>query len=470
MKPLALKWRVSLLVAGTILVGMGFTGLTVYQEVKESLMGSMDRTLQSMAGSVAAVLANPPTDAATESEVRAIIGVSTHRQDASFRIWLDGSTADMLSSQARPSAGPGLLDASVLSQLEPPPVGDSKFFNVGQTSEQQRAVWTRSRLGRSTVNVAIALSSHAVYDALDDVQGRLLLAGGAIVLITIVATTLLVGVGLRPIRGTARALSAVTARNVGVARIEVAKTPAELEPFVRAVSDMLERLARVLAEQKRFVSDASHELRTPLSVARSTIDAALVKDRTPDQYRKALDELREDLDRMGAMIEDLLLMARLDEAPPAKEAETFDVADLIEELAAPFGADAARQCGSLVLDLSPARIRGDRAQVRRLFSNLLDNAVRHGPPGGTVSVTISQQDAGTVEVRVHDEGGRIPAAALPHLFDRFYRADQSRARATGGVGLGLSIAKEIALRHDGDILVASSPEHGTCFTVRLPTV
>jgi len=218
------------------------------------------------------------------------------------------------------------------------------------------------------------------------------------------------------------------------------------------------------------VSDASHELRTPLSVARSTIDAALVKDRTPDQYRKALDELREDLDRMGAMIEDLLLMARLDEAPPAKEAETFDVADLIEELAAPFGADAARQCGSLVLDLSPARIRGDRAQVRRLFSNLLDNAVRHGPPGGTVSVTISQQDAGTVEVRVHDEGGRIPAAALPHLFDRFYRADQSRARATGGVGLGLSIAKEIALRHDGDILVASSPEHGTCFTVRLPTV
>ena len=231
MKPLALKWRVSLLVAGTILVGMGFTGLTVYQEVKESLMGSMDRTLQSMAGSAAAVLANPPTDAATESEVRAIIGVSTHRQDASFRIWLDGSTADMLSNQARPSAGPGLLDASVLSQLEPPPVGDSKFFNVGQTSEQQRAVWTRSRLGRSTVNVAIALSSHAVYDTLDDVQGRLLLAGGAIVLITIVATTLLVGVGLRPIRGTARALSAVTARNVGVARIEVAKTPAELEPF-----------------------------------------------------------------------------------------------------------------------------------------------------------------------------------------------------------------------------------------------
>ena len=106
--------------------------------------------------------------------------------------------------------------------------------------------------------------------------------------------------------------------------------------------------------------------------------------------------------------------------------------------------------------------------MRRLFSNLLDNATRHGPEGGSVNVSITQAAVGTVQVSVHDEGGRIPAAALPHLFDRFYRTDQSRARATGGVGLGLSIAREIALRHGGDITVTSSPELGTIFSVSLP--
>jgi heavy metal sensor kinase len=469
-RPLALKWRVSLLMAGTILLGMAFTGLAVYEEVRESLVDSMDGELQSMADGVATVLGNPPTDGAMESEVRAILGISTRREDASFRIWLDGSTADMLSSPTRPSGGPGLLASPVGWQPAPPPVGSSRFFDAGESDEPRRAVWMRSRLGSSTVNVAIALPSRGVYDVLDEVQDRLLIAGGSIVLITVVATTLLVGVGLRPIRSTARALGAVTARNVSIARLAAAATPAELEPFVRAVSDMLDRLAGVLAEQKRFVSDASHELRTPLSVARSTIDAALVKDRTRDQYCRALDELREDLDRMGAMIEDLLLMARLDEVPPARDAETFDIAELVEEVAAPFGAGPAVRRGSLALDLRPAGVRGDRAQVGRLLSNLLDNAFRHGPEGGTVSVSAGPAERDMVEVRVRDEGGRIPAEALAHLFDRFYRADRSRARATGGVGLGLSIAREIARRHGGDITVTSTPQDGTCFSVRLPAV
>ena len=113
-------------------------------------------------------------------------------------------------------------------------------------------------------------------------------------------------------------------------------------------------------------------------------------------------------------------------------------------------------------------MRGDRSQVRRLLSNLLDNAVRHGPPEGRVSVRVGPAPAGMAELRVDDEGGSVPAEELPHLFDRFYRTDQSRTRATGGVGLGLSIAREIARRHGGDIAVASTPQEGTTFTLRLP--
>jgi signal transduction histidine kinase len=161
-------------------------------------------------------------------------------------------------------------------------------------------------------------------------------------------------------------------------------------------------------------------------------------------------------------------MARLDETARTRGAEAFDLKDLIEDLAGTYQAEAARHGGSLTLELRPAPVRGDRAQLRRMFSNLLDNALRHGPEGGTVRVSLSVED-GAARVRVHDEGGRIPPESLPRLFDRFYRTDQSRTRTTGGVGLGLSIAREIAVRHGGDIAATSSPASGTCFTVTMPT-
>ncbi len=168
---------------------------------------------------------------------------------------------------------------------------------------------------------------------------------------------------------------------------------------------------------------------------------------------------------MGEMVEELLAMARLDEAPEGPGAEEFDLSELAEELAGALG-----QEGRVTLDLQPARVRGDRPQVRRLLSNLVENALRHGPAGGTVTVSVGPAEEGTAQVRVHDEGGGIPPEALPHLFDRFYRTDQSRTRATGGVGLGLSIAREIARRHGGDIAVTSRPQEGTTFVVRLPAV
>ncbi len=458
MRPLPLKWRVSLLVGGAVLVGMGFIALTSYVEMRDSLTAATDSMLAAMAGSTMALLDNPSDDVASEADMRAIVGDTTRRQGPAYRVWFDGAPGDVAASGEHA----GLLAAPSLVGRQPP-VGEREFFDVTEGKEAYRAVWARKAVGARTANVAIALSRHPAIDALEDVQGRLLYAGGAIGLLTIAVTTLLVGVGLRPIGRTARALGAVTDRNVGDAQIETGDAPAELEPFVAAVTEMLGRLAHALEQQKRFVSDASHELRTPLSVARSTIDAARVRDRTPAEYRKALDDVREDLVRMGDMVEELLVMARLDEAPGSGVAEEFDLAELAEELAGAFGEE-----GRVALELRPARVRGDRSQVRRLLSNLLDNALRHGPVGGAVTVRVAPGEDGMAEVGVHDEGGGIPRGELAHLFDRFYRTDLSRTRATGGVGLGLSIAREIARRHGGDIAVMSSPEEGTTFSVRLP--
>ena len=468
MRPISLRWRVSFVVTGAILFAFALNAVVAYLEMKEALIGSIDRTLQSMATSTLAVLENSQINAATEAEVSAIAGVSTHRPASCFRIWVDGNSTDLLAGYGDPAEQGKLLTASSLAHATPPPLGNYTLFSEGEAKKEYRAIWMRSRIRENEVNVVIAVSSRHAYSELAEQGSLLLILGGSVILITIVGTMFLVGLGLRPITQTAQALHAVTERNVGDTRISSDTAPVELRPFVRAVSDMLARLAYALTEQKRFVSDASHELRTPLTVARSTIDAALVKERTPAEYRNTLGEVREDLDRMGAMAEALLLLARLDETTPARELETFDLASLLEDLARRYETKAAQAGGCLNLALHPLNMRGDEAQISRLFSNLIDNAIQHGPKGGPVSVSITDEGDDVVVVYVHDEGGSIPAEELPHIFERFYRADRSRSRATGGVGLGLSIAKEIALRHGGDITAMSSPEAGTSFCVRLP--
>ena len=117
---------------------------------------------------------------------------------------------------------------------------------------------------------------------------------------------------------------------------------------------------------------------------------------------------------------------------------------------------------------SAVAVRGDMEELARLFNNVIDNAVRYGPTGGTVSVSVRCEPDGHATVSVHDEGGNIPPNAMPHLFDRFYRVDHSRCSSTGGAGLGLAIARQIVHRYNGDISIKSSPDSGTLVSIRLP--
>ncbi len=465
-----LKWRISLMVASAILAAAALNGVTAYLDMKELLIRATDHRLQSMTTGTFAVLDEHLTDEETKEEVRAIVGISAHRRVSVFRVWIDGNAADVPSSQIEGEASARILDASVLARVATPAPGKNVRFDCGKAGDEYRAIWARSRSGVGATNVAIAESSHYIYEDLAEYRNTLLWGAGSMLLMTIAAATLLVWLGLRPIGRTAQMLSVITERNVGEVRIEPDGVPVEIKPFVRAVSDLLARLAKALQEQKRFVSDASHELRTPLSVAQSTIDATLVKERTPREYRAALAEIHEDLDRMGRMIEELLVLARLDETMPERELEPVELAPLIESVAEGCRTRVVEAGGMIRLSLSAVTVRADSAQLMRLFSNLLDNAVRHGPKGGVIEISIRAEKDGVVVICVHDEGGAIPADALPHLFERFYRADPARSRSTGGTGLGLSIAREIALRHGGDITASSAPEEGTSFCVRLPTV
>jgi len=171
---------------------------------------------------------------------------------------------------------------------------------------------------------------------------------------------------------------------------------------------------------------------------------------------------------MEHLVDELLVLARLDEATDAAPGQEVQLDHLLAELAEAFGPRVTQAAGKFVCSLSPAVVRGDSRQLGRLFSNLLDNALRHGPKGGTVELT-ARAKGDRVVVGVKDDGGSIPPEAIPRLFERFYRVDGSRSSSTGGTGLGLAIAREIALRHGGSIQIASQPGGGTQVTVTLPS-
>lgn len=155
--------------------------------------------------------------------------------------------------------------------------------------------------------------------------------------------------------------------------------------------------------------------------------------------------------------------------PPAPAEVELDV--LLGELAETYNQKARQAGGKVILEESSATtVRGDVDDLVRLFSNILDNAVRYGPAGGTVRVALRGGPDGYATVSIHDEGGNIPPEAMPRLFDRFYRADRSRSSSTGGAGLGLAIAREIVRRHNGGISITSSPDSGTLVSIRLARV
>ncbi|MBI5479613.1 MAG: HAMP domain-containing protein [Deltaproteobacteria bacterium] len=252
------------------------------------------------------------------------------------------------------------------------------------------------------------------------------------------------------------------------ARVPDAGADHELGRLVVVLNRMLDRLERAFAAQARFTSDVSHEIRSPLTALRGQIEVALRKERGATEYQQVLRESLEEVLRLQRLAEDLLSLAQA--YAGAFEAQRVPIAlgDLLAQSVERQRAAAASKGVSVQLQVTAsARVIGDPDLLGRLVENLLDNAIRHSATGGAVEVTLGQA-AGRATVAVRDAGEGIPAEHLPHIFERFYRVDRARARATGGAGLGLAIAQQIALLHDGDLRVQSTVGAGCVFIVALP--
>ena len=228
----------------------------------------------------------------------------------------------------------------------------------------------------------------------------------------------------------------------------------------------LERLDNAVKRLTQFTADASHELRSPVAVIRTTAEIALRHNRSEQAYRDALQQIREESERTSQLIEDLLALARADAGAGALELAPIDLAELVEEVCRQERKRASGK--SLTLDVRLSRdnvlVYGNEAAIRRLIRVLVDNAVKYTPAGGEIEVSVEDRKE-RVELCVKDNGIGITGAELPHVFDRFYRADKARSRDEGGCGLGLSIAQWIARCHGAEIQAESAAGQGSVFRI-----
>jgi signal transduction histidine kinase len=219
--------------------------------------------------------------------------------------------------------------------------------------------------------------------------------------------------------------------------------------------------------QRAFVADASHELKTPLTLIKLKAEM-VVREPTSPRNRKVIQDQLSEIDRMDSLVSDLLVLARLDADNLGVSHETFDLAKIISETADRFILRAAKE--EILLDIEvPGELpaHGDPKRTGQILAALLDNAMRFTPSGGLVTVAGHSHD-GRVEASVTDTGPGISSEHLPHVFERFYRADTARRRSSGGTGLGLAIARDLAAIQRGELVVSNAKNGGACFTLSLP--
>jgi signal transduction histidine kinase len=281
----------------------------------------------------------------------------------------------------------------------------------------------------------------------------------------------LAGTSIQPLLGIMDELEAITDGRSLHRRLAVPLSGDEISRLVLTLNGMLARLEHSFASLRRFTADASHELKTPLMVLRAGVERGLTHPQTPRDVLQSLDETLDQINQMTEMVDNLLTLARADEGRAPLALEESDLRDIVADVSETAGmlGEGARVRVTTHIPERPVLLPVDRHRVRELLLNLVTNAIKYTPADGTVGLRLAEaEDA--VTLVVSDTGVGIAPGDLPHIFDRFWRADPARSRTgeRAGTGLGLAITKWIAEAHGGTITVQSRPGRGTVFTVRLP--
>jgi heavy metal sensor kinase len=319
-----------------------------------------------------------------------------------------------------------------------------------------------------TFRIRAAVNTEPFDDALDRFRVVLAETLPALVILASLTGYWLSGRALSPVKEIIR-----TARGIGVQDLAGRLTVPEPQDELRSLSETLnEMLARIEASVKRitqFTADASHDLRTPLAVIRSNAELALRRSRTEEEYRETLSRILAASEETTHLIENLLKLARADTGAESLVFERVDLLTQAREAAEEARILATDKGIQISLESSPGPfwVFADERALQRLFLIVLENAVKYTPDGGVINIQLASAH-GSASAEIRDSGIGISEEDLPHIFERFYRADQARSREPGGSGLGLAIARWIAEKHGGSIEVHSTQGNGSIVRLHFP--
>jgi two-component system OmpR family sensor kinase len=455
----SIRWRLQIWHGAVLLIVLTAFGFTAYQLAFENRFRMIDRDLQKATDRLFQACApmgdagkgkSPPDFSKTPVEMLAMMNIP-EPDDTYYAFLVNG--AKLRASKNAPDE-------------IPPPLSPSDGASI-----RMRGVLREQVLSRSP-NMSLVIGRSVATD-LDDLH-RLAwimgLVGAAVAAFGLIGGWWIANGTIRPIKDISATASKIAEDNLAE-RIRIPNAGNELGQLAQTLNSTFDRLhaayeqlQRALKRQTDFTADASHELRTPVSVILAETTSTLSRDRTGEEYKESMESIQRSARRMRQLTESLLALARLDSAHSSEHVRC-DVKTITNEIVESLRPLAEQHKVNLSQDLSPMQMNANPEQIGQVIENLLSNAIHYNRPGGSSRIKVAMEN-GTPTIIVSDDGPGIPEQDLPHIFDRFYRADKSRSQSNGRVGLGLAITKAIVDAHKGSISVSSQPGKGSTFTVR----
>ena len=319
-----------------------------------------------------------------------------------------------------------------------------------------------------TLVLAFPLSGNQIFT--QQIFLGLLIAIPIVLILSVLGGAFLAGRALQPVATITHTAQKINAESLSH-RIEMSLPEDEIGQLAQTFNAMLERINRAFERERQLTSDVSHELRTPLGMLKTQLSLARSRPREASALLQMMAEMEGDVDRMTRLVEQMLTLARVEQRG-LTPLEIVDCAQLLQDIVADLQVSAQEHAVTLELTLPPQVdffLLADGERLRQVFVNLIENGIKYSPEGEAVLVTAVRHWQ-QISISVTNKGAEIPPEQIPHLFERFYRVDDARARTTGGFGLGLAIAKAIVEAHGGTITVKSDSGEGSTFIVHLPTL
>jgi len=457
------------MLAGTSLAGiliLSLLGLSVYLAMRHALIRDFDDSLRIEAHLVAGMIDQDDARITFEFDPQQMPDFLSDSRHRFFEIWRsDGSVLARSPSLGNRDLMHGSI-AQKTTEIELPNSHHGRAFTLPFKVFQQEQEDSKPRAAPQTVTILVAAEPVEVHRMLGLLAWLLMVLCSIAVIVMGVVLLRVVGQGLRPVTRLAGEIGSLRETDLS-RRLSMAAVPTELAPIVEKLNGLLIRLDQAFAREKAFTADVSHELRTPLAGLRSTLEVCRSRPRDSAAYESALDDCLGITDRMEAMVQSLLLLARSDAGQVPIERRSVDLGQIVTESWALFQSRADRRGVTVVLELpSHCLAATDPEKLRIVLSNLLDNAVSYVDDGGRLRIGIHQNVvAATIEIA--NSGSQIAAEDASQLFDRFQRGDTARTDA-GHCGLGLSISRRLITLLGGEIHIESAKGGEFLVCLKLP--